>query len=218
MARYVEVALDPELITANIRGEMESFVRRLARQLADLRTSGVAQNQIEATLLNEFNNRQGAVSGLVAALKDETERVQQQFYGDSIQKAVLGDADPTEAQFMWNAIGSGTCPDCVARHGLIKTWAEWSALGRPGFGTTICRYNCRCTLIPVKQAQKLYKVSNPEELEKAARDPIARRAKEIRKLVRERGAEYAQSTYQQKLGQFRDLHTIAAEGKNVLAR
>lgn len=209
---------DRILATENIAAESEPFVRRLARQIGNFRTAGVGQAQLEVSILDELKQGRGAISGLLGALRQETELVQQRFYGDGIEDQVLRDQDPNTALFMWHAIGKDTCPSCVKRHGKVRTWQRWNEIGRPGFGTTICTFNCRCTLIPAKKGMKMYKAKTIQELERKARSPITKRHKELQRITKERGEDFAKSTFDQKLGQFRELFSIAGEGgtpKNV---
>ena len=52
--------------------------------------------------------------------------------------------------YRWSAVLVRTCPDCLERHGQVKEWEEWEALGLPRTGSTVCRENCHCVLIPEK--------------------------------------------------------------------
>ncbi len=198
---------DQLLLTENIAGEAEGFGRKLARQIGNLRGAGVGQAQIRVSLLTELEQGGGSLASLLGTLRNETELVQQRFYNDGIQAEVLGNQDPSQAKFMWNAIGKDTCPSCTARHGQVKTWAEWDAIGRPGFGTTVCTFHCRCTLIAVAQAQRLYRAKSESDLTRKARSPIRQRHKEVQQEARKRGVPFALSTFNSKLGQFRKKST-----------
>ena len=61
-----------------------------------------------------------------------------------------GDDRPDEDRYlMWVSVGDdGVCPTCEDRHGYALTEFEWEG-SAPGDGDTICRQNCRCTLVPV---------------------------------------------------------------------
>jgi hypothetical protein len=50
--------------------------------------------------------------------------------------------------YRWSAVLIKTCPDCVERHGQVKTWEEWEAEGMPRTGHTVCKEFCRCVLLP----------------------------------------------------------------------
>jgi len=70
---------------------------------------------------------------------------------DMQQQSVWGDPE----KLQWQAVlDERTCPDCVARHGLVKTRTEWEVLGEPTWGGTVCGIHCRCKLVPVGRATK----------------------------------------------------------------
>ena len=52
-----------------------------------------------------------------------------------------------QTKYRWSAILVKTCPDCLDRHGQVKTWDEWEAEGMPRAGATVCRENCHCVLV-----------------------------------------------------------------------
>jgi len=59
------------------------------------------------------------------------------------------DREPEDRYLMWVSVGDdGVCPSCEDRHGYVLTEFEWEG-SAPGDGDTICRQNCRCTLVPV---------------------------------------------------------------------
>ena len=53
-------------------------------------------------------------------------------------------------QYRWTAIGDKrVCADCQPRHGEVDSLEFWKTVGLPQSGFSICRYNCRCQLLPV---------------------------------------------------------------------
>lgn len=54
----------------------------------------------------------------------------------------------TDLRYRWVAILINTCPDCLERHGTVKTWVEWEAEGMPRSGQTVCKENCKCVILP----------------------------------------------------------------------
>ena len=50
--------------------------------------------------------------------------------------------------YKWVAVLVNTCPDCMDRHGQVKSWDEWESEGMPRTGMTVCKENCKCVLIP----------------------------------------------------------------------
>jgi len=56
-------------------------------------------------------------------------------------------------EYQWVAVLVNTCPDCLDRHGDIKTMAEWEIEGVPRSGATVCAENCKCVLLPAEVAE-----------------------------------------------------------------
>lgn len=50
-------------------------------------------------------------------------------------------------RYSWVAVLVNTCPDCIERHGRVKTMTEWEAEGLPRAGFTVCKEYCRCILV-----------------------------------------------------------------------
>ncbi len=57
-----------------------------------------------------------------------------------------------EDNFRWVAVLVNTCPDCLERHGVEHSYTEWEIIGLPRTGTTVCKENCRCMLLPASTA------------------------------------------------------------------
>lgn len=54
----------------------------------------------------------------------------------------------TKTKYRWVAILINTCPDCLDRHGQVKSWEKWEDEGLPRTGQTVCKENCKCVLLP----------------------------------------------------------------------
>lgn len=64
------------------------------------------------------------------------------------QREGLGLTGRGGGKAVWVAVlDSRTCPDCLARHGVKKTMADWEREGLPGSDNLICDGNCRCDLL-----------------------------------------------------------------------
>jgi hypothetical protein len=52
-------------------------------------------------------------------------------------------------QWTWIAVcDKETCIDCLKRHKKEHSYFEWNQLGVPRAGTTKCKENCRCIMLP----------------------------------------------------------------------
>lgn len=69
----------------------------------------------------------------------------------------------TEIKYRWAAVLVNTCPDCMDRHGVSKSWEEWETEGMPRSGSTVCQHYCRCMLIPEE-----YSVMEPVKRDRRA--------------------------------------------------
>jgi len=138
---------------------------------------GASRDEIKSYLLKdlneggrifgEFRNAIKATSnGFIANTRDSA-----QYYQDADVKS-----------YRWVAVLSNTCPDCIERHGEIKSMEEWEEEGLPRAGFTVCKQNCQCILIdadkvtlkPIKRGQALTAEERintegltPEEIQKA---------------------------------------------------
>ena len=74
--------------------------------------------------------------------------VANQTIGDMRQSAIdAADSRPeTERYQIWVSVGGG-CDDCRDLHGTIFRVDAWEGMA-PRDGTTRCRGNCRCSLVP----------------------------------------------------------------------
>ena len=75
--------------------------------------------------------------------------VANQSINDMRQQAMLeADDRPDDQKFLcWVSVGNG-CDDCKDLHGTIMAWDAWEGMA-PRDGNTVCRGNCRCSLVPV---------------------------------------------------------------------
>ncbi len=69
-----------------------------------------------------------------------------------VTKADLGATGPQMLQAWVTVMDGNECPDCGPRHGMVLTEAEWAQVGKPRWGTTVCREFCRCKLVPAAAA------------------------------------------------------------------
>jgi hypothetical protein len=81
---------------------------------------------------------------------------------------------------------------CWHRHGITKPMAEWTRLGLPGSGITLCRRNCRCMLVPpgyLKDGVPKEPVAAAETIAKAKERALKQHDK-IVKYMEKRGQTY----------------------------
>lgn len=187
-------------------GTLDNILDSFIGDVANMRGSGVSQAVINTRITEDLAAGNGWISPLTGKTKAVTEQLQQRYYSSG-QEEVLQKETDEGGLLMWSAVGSNTCPDCTARHGRIRTLDQWKAIGMPGVGTTVCRHNCRCTLLPVENARRVYGLrpeASNQALQTKARSFVDARLKEIKKEQIRRGKEFASSTFAAKLGDFRE--------------
>lgn len=123
--------------TARLQGATKAQIKKLL--LKDLEEGG--------RYFGEFRRAiQATSNGIINRLRDTA-----QFSEDyQVEK------------YRWVAVLVNTCPDCIERHGRVKTMEEWEEEGLPRTGFTVCKENCKCLLInadsavlePVKRGQR----------------------------------------------------------------
>jgi hypothetical protein len=106
--------------------------------------NGVSRETLKAELLRDLNQggrifnefRNSVKSTATGTLKRAS---------DSGEFAYLEE----NKTFRWVAVADGNvCPDCIERHGQVKSMEDWESAGLPATGFTVCKEACRCVLIP----------------------------------------------------------------------
>jgi hypothetical protein len=193
MVPAAEFSIEPRALLELLTGNL---LQGLILDIGNYRGQGMTDTQIRARLRDDWNTGTGSIGGFQAQVRNQFQAAQQKFY----MAGAYGDVKDESELYMWHAVGVSTCPGCLLRAGRVRTFQRWSEVGLPGAGATVCKHFCRCTLLPIEKARRLYGTSDVQELESRARQPIRDRQKEIGKS----GKDYADSTVRAKLGQFRD--------------
>lgn len=109
---------------------------------------GATKQAIEQQLIDDLNNNGRIFSefrrSVKATARGSVNRVRDIGYFSEFG---------VDREYRWSAVLVKTCPDCIDRHGQVKSWDEWEAVGLPRTGSTVCRENCHCVLIPKEYAE-----------------------------------------------------------------
>jgi len=83
------------------------------------------------------------------AVVQASRSIANQTIGDMRQEAMLlADDRPDDEKYLcWVSVGNG-CPSCQDRHGTVFALDAWEG-NMPRDGGTLCKGNCRCSLVPV---------------------------------------------------------------------
>lgn len=105
--------------------------------------NGGSRESIKAELLKDLNEGGRIFGEFRNSIRATSNGVVNRFR-DSGSFAELG----YDKNYRWVAVLVNTCPDCLSRHGQVKTMIEWEAFGLPRTGHTRCKENCKCVLLP----------------------------------------------------------------------
>lgn len=106
---------------------------------------GASSDSIEKDLIEDLENGGRIFSEFTSSIRSTVNG----SISRSRDSAMFSDEN-VEEQYVWVAVLINTCPDCIARHGINKTYAQWEAEGLPRTGITVCKENCKCVLLPLK--------------------------------------------------------------------
>ena len=115
---------------------------------------GATMDVIREDLLTDLNTGGRIFGEFMNALRPTFAGSVNRFR-DSGALSILGKS----GQYRWCAVLINTCPDCLERHGEVKSWAAWEEEGLPRAGATVCAENCKCVLLPseVAELEPLYR-------------------------------------------------------------
>lgn len=154
--------VDLSTMTISLRTAAQRTAVTLEELIARALSTGMTKDALKAYLLKDLEEG-GRIFGefrrSVAASGNGIIR----DFSDSAQWSE--DDDKQVAKFMWIAVMVNTCPDCMDRHGRIKSMEEWEEQGLPRAGLTVCRSHCQCNLVDADVA-----ILKPKPIYRSMRD------------------------------------------------
>lgn len=130
-----EIARRAEIATLDLQGLVN------ARRAAGMTRDEIAAELLagDESVLNQIRKSFGL------GVKTNLESISHYTY----QTIYDGEPILSDAEFNWVLTKEDNCPTCIERAGMgSRSMGEWQAIGVPGAGTTICRMNCGCRLVP----------------------------------------------------------------------
>ncbi len=117
--------------------------------------SGRSDKALLKELIISGRNKTGVAQGFAKRLKQITvEAIRRESSAGKIDNYLK--VYPANQPWQWISISTKPCPGCQARAGRILTYNQWSRIGLPGTGRTICVFACRCDLMPLPIAEKRF--------------------------------------------------------------
>lgn len=142
--------------------------------VSSMKDSGMSDKAIKDMLMNDLTSG-GRVFGNFRNQVKNTVKSGVGISASNSSRASFESAGVKE--YRWVAVGDkNVCPDCERRNGDIGDMEFWKTVGLPQSGFSICRYNCRCQLLPSDYAG--------EDLDK----PILKKEFKKEKLIKNKEA------------------------------
>ena len=139
--------------------DVEIFNSNIEKSVAAMVANGMSDGAIKKVI--ETDMKEGG--RIFGQLRNE---IKSQVVFAINQSAKLGqykNYDMDKMLFTWVTVGGHkVCPDCDARAGQTKTWAEWEAEGIPGSGWSVCKGYCYCVLDPTGKVSKRVNMQPPK--------------------------------------------------------
>ena len=135
--------------------DVKIFNTNLEKSVSNMMVNGMTDDAIKTVL--ETDMKEGG--RIFGQFRND---IKSQVVFSINQSAKLGQYkhyDMDKMLFTWVTVGGHkVCPDCDARTGQIKSWAEWEAEGLPGSGWSVCKGYCYCVLDPTGKMSKQVQV------------------------------------------------------------
>ncbi len=189
-------------LAGDAEGLASETTAAFSRWVEGLRRAGMTDENILAAL-NADTSELATVLGPwyrgIADMGRNFAKIVDETAQQAIEEAVP--VDETNRGSYWITMHDGkvcgqhdTSPErsCARRHGLLKPFAEWVALGLPGSGVTYCRGNCRCMLVTesyLKDGAPANPVDSSEAIQRA-QDRATRQHAKVVEYAAARGEEY----------------------------
>lgn len=156
----------PTEITQNIEDlfmqyfaeESANYVDKKGAMIRTMFLNGVDRKTIKDQLVQEIKEAKKETGTYFNALNGSGNAYLMRAADEAANKAFA--VKDMLGKMRWVAFFTKTCPDCIERHGKIKTFKQWQMSGVPRSGVTVCRQHCHCVLLPeeykidVKEAMK----------------------------------------------------------------
>jgi hypothetical protein len=140
-----------EKILLKLSVEGEGWGGRIKQQIKSWGAAGMSEADIIAKLEKDLAPGGATFESMMNGFRNVT--------GEAVDYVSIEEVHDNWAgsdRWMWITVNDDNrCEDCGDRHGMVKTWEEWEALGMPGMGTTVCGWRCRCALEPREYAEEI---------------------------------------------------------------
>tara|TARA_Y100000593_G_C4230072_1_gene296521 strand:- start:175 stop:654 length:480 start_codon:yes stop_codon:yes gene_type:complete len=138
--------------------DVEIFKTNIEKSVFTMVSNGLSDDAIRTIIANDMKEG-GRIFG---QLRNEIKASVVVGINNSAKLGQYKNYDMDKMLFTWVTVGGHkVCPDCDARAGMTKTFAEWENEGLPASGWSVCRGYCYCVLDPTGNVSKQIKVDKP---------------------------------------------------------
>ena len=114
--------------------------------VSNMKANGMSDKEIKSVLMNDLTGG-GRIFG---GYRNQVKNTVKSGIGASANNASMKSFEAAGVkEYRWVAVGDkNVCADCLPRNGEVADMEFWKVVGLPQSGFSICRYNCRCQLVP----------------------------------------------------------------------
>jgi hypothetical protein len=142
--KYIEDVANSRfnILLENIYDLRITFFNGIAGRVKQMRVMGIGNEEIEREIIKSIYDQK-------EVLPNKENKELWNYFKSVSQYQVWSNIPQGEELYTWQYNpGASHCPDCLERNGKTKTFKAWESLGLPGSGSTKCRDNCMCDLVP----------------------------------------------------------------------
>ena len=137
---------EDEVLTIRLQTSVGITALRIEEYIAVRLAEGASKTIVREELFTDFNEG-GRIFGEFRKSIRATARGNLRTVADIGKYSELG----VDRAYRWITVRDrNVCPDCEPRHGKEEVWEEWEPRGMPRSVWSVCKYNCRCDIVPVE--------------------------------------------------------------------
>lgn len=143
---YFDFDKEMQQMAIFLNAESDLLADRLEIRVKGMMASGMDKKSIVGVLRRELREGGQLFTGFNGMFK----RNVLPSIDNVAQGAVVAE-NPDADEWEWITTSAKPCDDCAPRHGEVKEYREWEAIGLPRSGFSVCGDNCKCALVPAVQ-------------------------------------------------------------------
>ena len=143
---YYDFAQEMEQVQMFLRADSDLLADKLNLKIKQMMLAGMDEQAVVAALRRDLRSGGPLFSGFSGTFRRTVQPAV-----DNIAQGVVANSNPKARKWQWVTTSAEPCRDCYPRHGLVKDYDEWKAVGLPRSGFSVCDQYCKCVLVPEVQ-------------------------------------------------------------------